>query len=260
MKAEKLVTGKNMKLQRLYSYVRKALDDYQMVEEGDRIAIGISGGKDSLTLLYALSGLRHFYPKPFEIQAITVDLGYEGFQLDEIQDLCKTLKVDYHIEKTQIKDAVKEGECSLCARLRKGAFMHAVKELHCNKIAYAHNMDDVVETMMLSLIYEGRFSVFYPVTHYGDMGVDLIRPLIYAPVEEIKGFEKRYQLPVKKNPCPYDGHTERTYVRELLRDMNHHAPGVKKRLMTAIRNGNLDGWRNERGESKQDEGTNFSIS
>ena len=141
-----------MKLQRLYSYIRKALDQYQMIEEGDRIALGLSGGKDSLTLLYGLSGLRHFYPVPFELTAITVDLGYDGFDLSRVSNLCDRLQVDHHVVHTQIKDLVTKGDCSLCARLRKGAFNDKALALACNKIAYAHNMDDVVETMLLSLI------------------------------------------------------------------------------------------------------------
>lgn len=231
-----------MKLQRLYSYVRRALDDYQMIEEGDRIAVGLSGGKDSLTLLYALAGLRRFYPKAFEIEAITVDLGYEGFDLTEIQKLCGSLGVAYHIVHTHIRDMVKNGECSLCARLRKGAFNEKVRELGCNKIAYAHNMDDVVETMMLSLIYEGRFSTFWPVTFFEDSQLSVIRPLLYVPLADVIGFKNKYGLPVVKNPCPYDGKTEREYIRRLLTDIDHHAPGVKKRMMTAIKNGKPEGW------------------
>ena len=232
-----------MKLQRLYSYVRRAMDDYHMVENGDKIAIGISGGKDSLTLLYALSGLRRFYPKGFELIAVTVDLGYDGFDLTEIKELCAKLKVEYHVVHTRIGDMVAEGECSLCAKLRKGAFNERAAELGCNKIAYAHNMDDVVETMMLSLIYEGRFSSFWPVTHFDDSDLTVIRPLIYVPLADVIGFRNKYQLPVVKNPCPYDKETERTYVRELLREINRHAPGAKKRMMTAIRNGEIEGWR-----------------
>lgn len=258
-----------MKLQRLYSYVRQAMDDYQMVEDGDRIAVGISGGKDSLTLLYALAGLRRFYPHPFELVALTVDLGYEGFNLSEIEDLCRTLNVEYHIIHTQIAEMVKGGECSLCARLRKGAFNEKAKELGCNKIAYAHNQDDVVETMMLSLIYEGRFSTFWPVTVLEDAegkksllnagkGLNIeeiensplqgkrltvIRPLIYVPLAEVIGFRNKYNLPVVKNPCPYDRITERSYVRILLQEMNQHAPGVKKRMMTAIMGGQIPEWK-----------------
>ncbi|MBQ9609911.1 MAG: tRNA 2-thiocytidine(32) synthetase TtcA [Lachnospiraceae bacterium] len=229
-----------MKLQRLYSYVRKAVDDYNMIYDGDRIAVGISGGKDSLTLLYALSGMRDFYPRKFGITAITVDLGYEGFDLTRIQKLCGELNVEYHIEKTKISEMIGEAGCSLCARLRRGAFGEAAKSLACNKIAYAHSMDDVVETMMLSLIYEGRFSSFEPVTRYDDKGLPLIRPLIYASASEIVGFANKYELPITKNPCPFDGNTEREYVRRLLNDINKHAPGVKDRMMTAIKKGLFD--------------------
>ena len=231
-----------MKLQRLYSYVRKALDQYHMIEAGDRVALGLSGGKDSLTLLYGLSGLRKFYPLSFELTAITVDLGYEEFNLVPVRKLCEQLEVDYHVVNTRIKSLVKEGECSLCARLRKGAFNEKALELGCSKIAYAHNMDDVVETMMLSLIYEGRFSTFWPVTHFQDTGLTVIRPLILVPQAEVTGFRNKYDLPVVNNPCPYDRRTERTYVRGLLREMNLHAPGAKQRMMTAIRQSGLHGW------------------
>lgn len=217
--------------------MRQALADYNMIKSGDKVAIGISGGKDSLTLLYALAGLRNFYPEEFELVAITVTLGYDGLDLSGVRTLCTELKVPYYVVDTQISEIVKEGECSLCSRLRKGALLDKAKELGCNKIAYAHNMDDVVETMMLSLIYEGRFSSFWPVTHFEDTDMDIIRPLIYVPMAEVKGFRNKYELPVVNNPCPYDRTTERGYVRELLKDINHHAPGVTKRMMTAIKNG-----------------------
>lgn len=231
-----------MTLQKLYSYLRQAIDDYAMVNEGDKIAIGISGGKDSLTLLYGLAGLRRFYPKKFDIVAITVDLGYEGFDTTSIAKLCEELQVEYYVEKTRIKDMLEEGKCSLCARLRKGAFNNKAKELGCNKIAYAHNMDDVVETMLLSLIYEGRFSSFWPVTYLEQMKITLIRPLIYAPVSDINGFRKKYNLCVTKNPCPYESETERSYARKLLQEINKHAPGVKTRMLTALKAGQINEW------------------
>ena len=151
-----------MKLQKLMSLVRKAIDEYQLIEEGDRIALGISGGKDSLTLLYALGGLRRFYPKHFELQAITVSLGFPEFDLKPIRALCEDLEVPYTVVDTQIgqiifQDRKETNPCSLCAKMRKGAFNEKAKELACNKIAYAHHKDDVIETMLLSLIYEGRF-------------------------------------------------------------------------------------------------------
>lgn len=231
-----------MKMQRLYSYVRQAMQDYQMIDKGDRVAIGISGGKDSLTLLYALNGLRKFYPKPFELLAITVDLGYDDFPLDGIQELCRELSVEYHVVSTQIKDyiAAYEGEkshCSLCARLRKGALNDAAKHLGCNKIAYAHHMDDVLETMLLSLIYEGRFSSFLPVTHLTRTGLTVIRPMIYIPEADIIGFQNKYPLPVVKNPCPLDGHTRRESIRQLLRQIQLENPGAKKRMFTAVCSG-----------------------
>lgn len=231
-----------MQIKRLYSLVRQAMQKYNMISTGDKIALGISGGKDSLSLLYALSGLREFYPEKFELVAITVDLGYEGFNLEPIEKLCRELNVEYHIVKTEIGKLTGEAGCSLCARLRKGALCDEAKRLGCNKIAYAHNMDDVVETMMLSLIYEGRFSTFWPVTHLDDINIDIIRPMVFVTQAEAVGFKNKYNLPVVTNPCPFDHNSERTYVRNLLNEMNKHAPGVKKRMMTAITDGTIDQW------------------
>lgn len=158
-----------MKLQQLLSYTRKAVDDYQMIEEGDKIAVGVSGGKDSLTLLYALKGLQRFYPKHFELLAVTVNLGFENCDLAEIKKLCENLDVPYHVIDTEIADIIfqvrkEENPCSLCAKMRKGALNTAVKELGCNKVAYAHHRDDIIETMLLSLLFEGRFYAFSPKT------------------------------------------------------------------------------------------------
>ena len=242
-----------MKLQQLYSRIRKAVDTYNMIDDNDKVAIGISGGKDSLSLLYGLAGLRAFYPKEFELTAITVDLGFEGFDLSNIEALCKELDVKYHIVKTQIGEISKKEGCSLCSRLRKGALCDKAVELGCNKIAYAHNTDDVVETMMLSLIYEGRFSTFYPVTHLDDISIDIIRPFIFVSQAEAIGFMNKYNLPVVTNPCPYDKTSERTYIRQLLNEINHHAPGVKARMMTAICDGTLHEWEHRKKENTLDE-------
>ena len=158
-----------MTLQQVLSQVRRAADDYEMIQDGDKIAVGISGGKDSLTLLYALSMLRRFYPHPFELHAVTVDLGFENLNLGKIEALCKELDVPYTIVPTQIASIVfdqrkEKNPCALCAKMRKGALNEAIRGAGCNKIAYAHHKDDVVETLMLSLIYEGRFHTFAPVT------------------------------------------------------------------------------------------------
>lgn len=236
-----------MKLQKLLSYTRQAVDKYQMIQEGDKIAIGISGGKDSLTLLYALVNLQKFYPKHFDLIAITVDLGYKGFDLSGIQKLCKKLQVEYHVISTQIGAIVTQkymenSPCALCAKLRKGALNDMAKNFGCNKVAYGHHMDDVIETMMLSLIYEGRFCSFWPVTFLDKSQLTLIRPMIYVPEADVRGFEHKYSLPVTKNPCPMDGSTKREYVKSLLHQMNTDNPGVKKRLFHAITEGKLDGW------------------
>ena len=169
-----------MKLQQLLSFTRKAVDEYQMIEAGDKIAVGISGGKDSLTLLYALAGLRRFYPKPFDLIAITVDLGYEKFHTEKIEALCQELDVPYHVVKTDIarilfEERKESNPCSLCAKMRKGALNEAVKKLGCNKVAYAHHKDDIVETMILSLIFEGRFHSFSPKSYLDRMDLTVIQ-------------------------------------------------------------------------------------
>lgn len=241
-----------MKLQQVLSYVRKAVDDYHMIDEGDKIAVGISGGKDSLTLLYALSDLRRFYPKHFELCAVTVDLGFDNLNLDKIKELCTKLDVEYTIIKTDIAqiifhDRKESNPCSLCAKMRKGALNQAIKEAGCNKVAYAHHKDDVVETMLMSLIYEGRFHTFSPVTYLDRMQLSVIRPLMYMNEADVIGFVNKYNVPVVKSPCPADGHTKREYIKNLLRDINRENPGVKERMFTAITNGNLKGWSDSNG-------------
>lgn len=238
-----------MTLQKMLSYIRRAVDDYQMIEAGDSIAVGISGGKDSLTLLYGLHGLMRFYPKPFTIHAVTVDLGFENLNLTKIQALCDTLEVPYTIVKTDIANIIfherKEANpCSLCAKMRKGALNEAIKAAGCNKVAYAHHKDDVVETMLMSLIFEGRFHTFNPVTYLDRMDLTVIRPLIYMKEADVIGFVNKYQVPVVKSPCPADGYTKREYVKNLLKQLNKENPGVKERMFTAIQNSNMDGWRN----------------
>ena len=233
-----------MKLQQVFSYVRKAIDDYHMIEENDKIAIGISGGKDSLTLLYALHGLQRFYPKHFDIHAVTVDLGFQNLNLEEIKTLCSSLGVQYHIIETDIakiifEDRKENNPCSLCA---KGALNDAIKAIGCNKVAYAHHKDDVVETMLMSLIFEGRFHTFSPVTYLDRTGLTVIRPLLYMNEADVIGFINKYQVPVVKSPCPADGNTKREYIKELLKHLNQENPGVKERMFTAIHNGNLKGW------------------
>lgn len=236
-----------MKLQQLLSYTRKAIDEYQMIEEGDKIAVGISGGKDSLTLLYALHGLKRFYPKKFDLIAVTVNLGYEKFHTEKIEALCKELSIPYYVIDTDIAkilfDERKEANpCSLCAKMRKGALNEAVKKLGCNKVAYAHHKDDIIETMLLSLIFEGRFHSFSPKSYLDRMELTVIRPMMYVNEADVIGFQRRYDLPVEKSRCPVDGHTKRQYAKDLVKQLNTEHPGAKQRMFTAILNGNIEGW------------------
>lgn len=242
-----------MKLQQVMSHVRRAIDDFQMIEEGDKIAIGISGGKDSLTLLYALSGLRRYYPKHFSLHAVTIDLGFQNMNLDQITALCQELDVPYSIIKTDIgkiifEERQEENPCALCSKMRKGALNNAMKELGCNKVAYAHHKDDVVTTMMLSLIYEGRFHTFSPVTYLDRADMTVIRPLIYMQESDVIGFVHKYNVPVVKSPCPADGNSKREYINQLLKQLNRENPGVKDRMFTAVLNSNMEGWSINHGE------------
>lgn len=236
-----------MQLKRLYSLTRKAIDDYNMISEGDRIAVGISGGKDSLTLLYALAGLRRFYPVHFELEAITVNIGFESFDTSKIRKLCEELEVHYTEIKTDIAEVVfdvrhETNPCSLCAKMRKGAFNDAAKALGCNKSAYAHHRDDVIETVLMSQIYEGHFYCFAPVTYLDRMDITLIRPLIYVNECDVIGFKKLYKLPVLKNPCPADGETKREYVKKLIKKLEKENPGFRDRMFHAVTNGILPAW------------------
>ena len=236
-----------MKLQQLLSHTRKAVDEYQMIQEGDHIAVGIYGGKDSLTLLYALHGLKRFYPNHFELSAITVDLGYEQCDFTPIKELCREMEIPYRIVKTDIaqilfEERKEKNPCSLCAKMRKGALNQAVKEIGCNKIAYAHHKDDIIETMILSLFFEGRFYSFSPKTYLDRMDLTVIRPIMFVDEADVIGFKNKYNLPVVKSACPVDGYTKRQYAKDLLADLNRQHPGIKQRMFTAILNGNIPGW------------------
>lgn len=236
-----------MQLQRLLSFTRKAVDEYEMIQEGDHIAVGISGGKDSLTLLCALHGLKRFYSKKFELSAITVDLGFEDFDLSPIQEMCREMDVPYTIVKSDIYNILfnvrkESNPCSLCAKMRKGALNQAIKEAGCNKVAYAHHKDDIIETMLLSLIFEGRFHSFSPKTYLDRMDLTVIRPIMFVDEMDVIGFKNKYDLPVVKSKCPVDGYTKRQYAKELLHQLNHDHPGAKERMFHAILNGNIQGW------------------
>ena len=242
-----------MELQRLLSLTRKAIDDYNMILEGDKIAVGVSGGKDSLALLYAMSELRRFYPNRYDLCAVTVDLGFEGADTSGIEMLCRKIDVPYSVIKTDIYDIVfnrrkESNPCSLCAKMRKGSLNEGISKMGFDKVAYAHHRDDVVETLMLSLIYEGRFHTFSPVTYLDRKKITVIRPLLYVEESDIIGFVNRMELPVTKSLCPADGHTKREYVKQLLKSLNRDNPGVLERMFTAVEGSSIKGWNNDKHE------------
>ena len=238
----------NMK--RLLSYTRRAIDDYSMIEEGDKIAVGVSAGKDSLTLLCAMAYLRRFYPKKFELIAITIDMGFEGgMDFTPVKELCEKLDVPYHIIPTEISkiifDVRKESNpCSLCAKMRRGALHTAAKELGCTSVALGHHFDDVVETFMLNLFFEGRLGCFSPVTYLSRVGIKLIRPMIYMPEKDVKEFTNKNVLPVVASLCPADKTTERENMKQLLRSLERDNKGLRYRIFGAITRGELDGFKN----------------
>ena len=204
-----------MKLQQLYSYTRRAIDTWQMIDEGDKIAIGVSGGKDSLTMLYALKGLQRFYPKHFELEAITVDLGLGNFNMDAVKSLCNELNIPYTIVSTEIGPIIfdqrhEKNPCSLCAKMRKGALNNKALDLGCNKIERT--------------------------------GLTVIRPRLYMTEPDIIGFARKQDLPVAKSPCPANGHTRREYTKNLMHQINRENPGAIDKMFTAILNGNISDW------------------
>lgn len=236
-----------MNLQKMLSLTRQVIDSYQLIESNDRIAVGISGGKDSLTLLYILSKLRHFYPIPFQLEAITVDLGFSGMDYGEIRRFCQQLQIPYTVISTQIGPIVFEERkeahpCSLCAKMRRGALNQKARELGCTKIAYAHHQDDYVETLLMSLFFEGRFYTFSPYTYIDGIDLAVIRPFLKVTEGNIKGFTKKYELPVVKNLCPADHTTRREEMKHLLSELKKKCPGVTNRLLHAAEFGAIEDW------------------
>ena len=238
-------------LKRLLSFVRRAVDDYEMIDEGDVIAVGVSGGKDSLALLYALAEMRRFYPKKYEVKAITVDMGFEGSDFSPIVKFCSDLGVELSIVKTDIAKIIfdvrrEPNPCSLCAKLRRGSLHAEACALGCNKVALGHHFDDVVETFMMNLFFEGRLGCFRPVTYLSNRQITLIRPLIYATERDVQYFTRRRELPVVKSLCPEDHATERENMKNLLADIERGNKGLRHRIFKAICKGEIDGFKLKR--------------
>lgn len=234
-------------IERLLSRTRKAVEEYSMIEDGDKIAVGVSGGKDSLALLCALTKLKRVLGIDYTVVAITIDMGLDGMDFSKIADLCQDLDVEYHIIKTQIYEIIfkvreEKSPCSLCSRMRRGALHDACKELGCNKLALGHHYDDVVETFMLNLFFEGRIGAFRPVTYLSRKDLTMIRPLIYAPEKEIKSFAKGAALPIVETKCPADGNTERAKMKDYLAIFEKEHHGLYHRILGAIQRGEIDGF------------------
>ncbi len=239
-----------MKLQRLLSYVRRAVDDYKMINEGDKIAVGISGGKDSLCLLVALAHLRRFYPKKFELEAITVSLGFEGTDYSSVQALCDKLDVHYTVINTDIGEIIfnerkEKNPCSLCAKMRKGALNDEADRLGCNKIALGHNKDDIIETFFMSLFFEGRINTFAPVSFLDRKKLYSIRPLMYVPEYEARSFISKEGIEIVKNPCPADGETKRQEIRDLIKELSKDYDNLSGKVFGAIQRSDIKGWKEE---------------
>lgn len=238
-----------IELQRILSFARRAMADYEMVLPNDKVAVGISGGKDSLTLLVALAALRRFYPIPYDLVAIMVDMGFEGVDLSEIRAFCEGLDVPFHVVKTDIAKVIftirkESNPCSLCAKMRRGALHAAAKELGCTRVALGHHFDDVVETFMLNLFHEGRLGCFSPVTYLSNSDLYLIRPLLYTKEKMIRYFvSKNEGIPVLTSPCPEDKHTERETMKQKILQWEKEFPGIRHRIFVAMCKGQIDGFK-----------------
>ena len=234
-------------MQHLMGQVRRCVDDYQMIEEGDKIAVGVSGGKDSLALLVLMAGLQKYYPKKFELEAITVDMGLPGMDFSPVAELCEKLGVPYTCLHTEIGPIIFEARkeknpCSMCAKMRRGALHDAMKAKGINKIALGHHYDDAVETFLLSLFYEGRLSCFQPVTWLSRMEVTQIRPMLYVGEKAVASFSQRQELPVVHNTCPADKSTKRQEVKDLLAVLQKQYPDLKTKIFGAMQRLPLPEW------------------
>ncbi len=235
-------------IQKLLSQVRRAVDGYGMINDGDVIAVGVSGGKDSMTLLCVLKALSRFYPERFTVKAITLDTGVPGLDLDPIKRLCDDMDVELIVQKTDIYQIVFEirkesNPCSLCANLRRGALHDAALAHGMTKIALGHHYDDVIETFFMNLFNEGRIGCFSPVTYLDRKGVTLIRPLIYTPESDIRHFVKTENIEISPKSCPADGITDREKMKDFVRDLERNDHGVKKRVFGSLERGNVSGFR-----------------
>ena len=227
--------------------VRRCIQDYDMISSGDRIAVGVSGGKDSLALLSALAKLREYYPKPFELTAITLSMGLEGMDFAPVAELCRKLDVPYIVKETQIAQIIFEARreknpCALCSKMRRGALNDAIVSMGINKLALGHHMDDAVETLLMNLLYEGRLGCFEPVTYMSRSGVTQIRPMLYCREADVTGFARRHQLPVVESTCPMDKASRREDTKKLVAQLTSQFPDIRTKIFGAMKRLPLPGW------------------
>ena len=230
--------------------IRKADTDFQLIGDGDRIAVGVSGGKDSLLLLHALSLYRKFSHKNFTVTAVTVTLGLEPFDISWIRALCEELEIPYIVKVTQIGEIIFEyrkekNPCALCAKMRRAVLAKACQESGCNKLALGHHREDVLETLLMSLFYEGRFHTFHPKTLMSRTGITVIRPLVYLPESHVKHMLKTLSLPVVSSPCPANGETKRQEMKELMKKLRAIYPDASERLLHALQQDHYDLWQKD---------------
>ena len=237
-------------MQRILGLVRRYVEDYNMIEAGEHIAVGVSGGKDSMLTLAALARLREFYPKPFTLTAITLEMGFPGMDFTPVAEYCETLRVPYvrinaPVYEVVFQERQEKNPCSLCAKFRRGALNTAMVERGIRKIALGHHYDDAVETLLMNLLFEGRIGCFQPVTYLDRMDVTQIRPLLYVEEKEVANAVSRLQLPTVENTCPADGGTRREEIKQLLQTLEKQYPGLRTKLFGAIRRYPLYGWDTE---------------
>ena len=237
-------------MQHILALVRRCVEDYDMIRDGETVAVGVSGGKDSLLLLAALAQLRRFYPKKFDLVAITIDSGVPGMDFSRVRKLCEELDVPYRIELVPTYEIVflsrkEKNPCSLCAKMRRGALSTLLNEMGIRKIALGHHFDDAAETLLMNLFLEGRIGCFQPVTYLDRTDVTQIRPLLYVQEQEVRRAVNRLRLPVVENPCPANGSTQREEMKQLIADLEQKYPNLKKKIFGAIQRYPLYGWSTE---------------
>lgn len=235
-------------MQRILSYLRKAVENYEMIEEGDKIAVGLSGGKDSFTLLMGLKALQRFYPKHFELMAVSVNPGFDFFDSTFLDQRCKEIGVPYIEEQSHIKEIVfdirkEKNPCSLCANLRRGILNSVAIREGCNKIALGHNEDDALETFLLNFLYAGNLSTFAPVSYMDRSKITLIRPLIHTPEKEIKKFIRRNNITVMPKVCPMDGISKREDMKNMIFEWEKQIPTIRANMTGAIKRAHINGWK-----------------